>query len=91
MAVDERIVPEEAVADLLGVAPGRPVSPDIARASVVKNIGVLNALGDRWLHARDLLSALHVFADANDLPLLADVARQIAEATNTRFDIEVRS
>jgi hypothetical protein len=90
MPVDEKIVDEAEVAEYLGVAAGRPVAPDIARATVVKNIGVFNAFGDRWIHARDLLSALVAFADNNDLPILRDVARQIAEGTNTRFEIEVR-
>lgn len=80
----ETIVDEAAVADLLGVSPHTPASPDIARATVVQNIGVLNAVGARWLHAADLIATLNLFAKHNDLPLLADVARQLAEATNTK-------
>lgn len=86
---DETIVAEVEVAEFLGVSPDADVTPRL-RPNQVRNIGVLNALGDRWLHARDVLGALHAFADSNDLPLLRDVARQIAEGTNTRFDLEVR-
>jgi hypothetical protein len=78
----EMIVDEAAVGEYLGVAFEQVARPRL-RPNQVRNIGVLNAVGCRWFNGRDLLAALAAFAEANESPLLADITRQLSEATNT--------
>ncbi len=73
----ERIVDEGDVADLLGL---RPVRPPRA-PSVAVNVGMLNALGQRWANTTDLERAFRLWArktDGHTSRLLNDIADLMA-------------
>lgn len=76
--MNEMIVPEGLVQEFLGVHP-----QPFVRLPLALNIGVLNALGQKWINAPDLLRALRSFANHQDIPLLHLVADQLEAATGS--------
>jgi hypothetical protein len=73
--MSERLVPEGAVHDHLGVKrPFRVAGPSM-------NIGMLNALGSRWLHRDDVLAWLSLEGNHFDSDAVRGMRRRLLEAT----------
>ena len=89
MPADERIVDENLVADYLGIAPGEPVEVDPGRLPIAVNLRTLSTSAGKFVAATDIIDCLNAFAQRNDLPLMADVARQIAEATGAKPSVRL--
>lgn len=80
MATAELLVPEEAVAEYLGLRPDQTVEVAGPRLPVALNVAQVNWNGVKFLHGGDVVRVLRHFAERNSNPLLASVADQLAEA-----------
>ena len=73
--MSERLVPEAAVHEYLGLKrPSRVAMQHI-------NIGMLNALGSRWLHRDDVLTWLSMEGNHFDSDVVRGMRRRLLEAT----------
>lgn len=71
--MSERLVPEGAVHELLGVSR--------APRQVGVNISILNALGRRWLDREDVLRWLDLNAQATESGLVARLRAELEEVS----------